>query len=273
MGVAHPRSWLGSSSARLLRCATGSTSGSGRGSPRRRQASTSLAFHLHRHWQGTLSRRPPHCGQSRRHIRREPALGPASDTELAPDMARDTRVRTRADSTATIAARACGNVLRTNPVGSVSPTVFATGSDPCTAASTLRPTAVRPVRSRSVVCLANAAAQTPLGLTAGSPPFVPTSAYGQSAGLYLLLTALRIHTCRTVVPVEPCLRLGALPCAGRAPPTPSHHGKGVCSPKHGRVPVVYRFKHTPAISRTWRTPGCDAKATQGHSPWRNPPAW
>ena len=78
-------------------------------------------------------------GQPRRHVRREPALGRASETEPALDVARHTRVHTRADSTATIAARAFDGVLRTTPVGSVSPTVSATGSDLCTAVSTLRP--------------------------------------------------------------------------------------------------------------------------------------
>ncbi len=63
-----------------------------------------------------------------------------------------------------------------------------------------------------------------------------------------------------------CRALSAPGRAVRAPRPPSHHGKGVCSPKHGRVPVVYRCNHMPAISGTWPTPRCDAKSDARPTP-------
>ena len=80
------------------------------------------------------------------------------------------------------------------------------------------------------------------------------------------------HTRRSVLPDEPCLRPGELPCAGRAPPTPSHHGKGDTGLRRCRVPVACGCEHIPAISSTWQTRKSDAKSDARPSPGESPPA-
>ena len=70
------------------------------------------------------------------------------------------------------------------------------------------------------------------------------------------------------MPVVPCLRPGALPCAVWARRSPSYPGKGDSSAVHGRVAIVYRSPSRPAISTTCRT-----NVTVSRSiPSENPPA-
>ena len=89
--------------------------------------------------------------------------------------------------------------------------------------------------SRSSAALAN-----PLISRVFSSPIVDASPCGSVS----TAEPLFFHTCRTSVPVVPCLRPDALSCAVRAPPTLWRHGKGgvicvapVLRTYDGRVPI------------------------------------